>query len=100
MKVAELRSGMLIRPVEGMKWMKRQNTLCVEPLERQTFGWGADVVMDMGVAIAMYVESLPFTSREKVANLKGSWGARVVMLGGLLIAVDQSAGHRIEPVSK
>ena len=100
MKVGELHRGMLLRPVAGMQWVKRRNTLCVEPVGRETYRFHYDPPTEMGTMVAMYVDRVPRVRRDKVTSLEQSWGARVVVVGGLLIAIDQSAWHRIEPVSK
>jgi len=98
MKVAELQPGMLIQPVEGMQWVKRQSTLCVEPMRSSMRTSIARE--ELGATVAMYIDNVPYAQREIVPDLEGAWGARVVIVEGSLMAVDQSAWHRIESVPK
>ena len=100
MKVAELQPGMLIQPVEGMQWVKRQSTLCVEPMGRNMFRGYMYPREELGATVAMYIDNVPYAQREIVPDLEGTWGARVVIVEGSLMAVDQSAWHRIESVPK
>ena len=74
MKVAELQSGMLICPVEGMQWVKRQNTLCVEPLERNIFRGYMYPRMPLSTRVAMYIDNVPYDQREDIIGSQGSVG--------------------------
>ena len=98
MKVKELTVGMLIQPISGMRWVKRQNTLGVEPDYRKIWKYHSHKPLPMGRGPAMYVDNMPAKQREAKGFV--SYGSRIVMLGGMLIAVDSSAWHRIKKVKK
>lgn len=96
MKVAELVPGMLVRPVDGMRWVKRQNTLNVEPEYRKLWKYQSHAPQPMGTLPAMYICYKPAPMR--IVEGLGGYGARIVILNGLLIPVDSTAWGRIERV--
>ena len=79
-----------------MRWVKRQNTLNVEPACRKIWKYHSHKPLPMGRGPAMYVD-YKTNSQRQTEGLNG-WGARIVILGGALLPVDSSAWHKIERV--
>ena len=96
MKVGELTPGMLIRPISGMRWVKRQGTLNVEPEYRKIWKYHSHEPQPMGSLPAVYV-CYKTTKERDTEGLRG-YGARIVILNGSLFPVDSTAWHKIERV--
>ena len=96
MKVGELIPGMLIRPAPGMRWVKRQDTLNVEPEHRKIWKYHGKPPIPLGTIPAIYM--CYKNAGERITEGLDGYGARIVILNGSLLPVDSAAWHRIEKV--
>jgi len=97
MKVSELREGMLIRPKAGMIWHAFRSGLVVY-LDKDRHLHGAGTFM--GQDVAMYITKMGYTKRHTTPGMENTMGARIVMMKGRLMAVDQYSWSRIRPVDE
>ena len=96
MKVSELREGMLIRPKAGMIWVKIWSGLVVYLDKDRFFLAGAY----MGQDVVMYIAKMGYAKRHATPGMENTMGARIVMMKGRLMAVDQYSWSRIRPVDE